>query len=162
MARRLIKEEGLLCGGSSGSAMVAALIAAQQLEEGQRCVVLLPDSVRNYMSKFLNDDWMIRNGFMDTDENLKSEWWYNRPVSQLPLNTPCTIHLSCLITDAINILHEEGFDQLPVVNDEGIVLGTVTLGNLTSQILHGRVTTNDTVETVLYKKIQKKSASKQN
>jgi len=105
---------------------------------------------------------MIRSGFMDTDEDLKSEWWYNRTVCELPLNSPCTIHLSCLITDAINILHEEGFDQLPVVNDEGSVIGTVTLGNLTSQILHGRVTTNDTVESVLYKKFSKKSTSKLN
>ncbi|CAB4010831.1 cystathionine beta-synthase isoform X1 [Paramuricea clavata] len=49
MARRLIREEGLLCGGSSGTAMVAAMKAAKDLEEGQRCVVILPDSVRNYM-----------------------------------------------------------------------------------------------------------------
>jgi len=155
MARRLIREEGLMVGGSSGSAMVAALIAAQQLEEGQRCVVVLPDSVRNYMSKFLNDDWMIRNNFMENDENCKSEWWYNIPVSDLPLNTPCTVHPSCLITDAITILHDEGFDQLPVVDDEGKILGTVTMGNLTSQIVHNRVTTNDTVESVLYKKFKK-------
>jgi cystathionine beta-synthase len=53
MARRLIREEGLLCGGSSGTAVVAAVKAAKQLKKGQRCVVLLPDSVRNYMSKFL-------------------------------------------------------------------------------------------------------------
>jgi cystathionine beta-synthase len=63
MARRLIKEEGLLCGGSSGSAMVAALKAAKELKAGQRCLVILPDSVRNYMSKFLNDNWMKENGF---------------------------------------------------------------------------------------------------
>ena len=50
-ARRLIKEEGLLVGGSSGAAMAAALQAASTLGAGQRCVVLLPDNVRNYMSK---------------------------------------------------------------------------------------------------------------
>ncbi|MCS5648823.1 MAG: cystathionine beta-synthase [Dehalococcoidia bacterium] len=63
MARRLIREEGLLCGGSSGSAMVAALQTAKNLNNGEKCLVLLPDGVRNYMSKFLNDDWMIKNGF---------------------------------------------------------------------------------------------------
>jgi len=63
MARRLIREEGLLCGGSSGSAMVAALQTAKNLNKGEKCLVLLPDGVRNYMSKFLNDDWMIKNGF---------------------------------------------------------------------------------------------------
>ncbi len=63
MARRLIREEGLLCGGSSGSAMVAALQTAKNLNKGEKCLVLLPDGVRNYMSKFLNDDWMRKNGF---------------------------------------------------------------------------------------------------
>lgn len=52
-SRRLIREEGILCGGSSGSAMWAAMQAAKQLGPGKRCVVLLADSVRNYMSKFL-------------------------------------------------------------------------------------------------------------
>ena len=63
MARRLIREEGLLCGGSSGSAMVAALQTAKNLNKEEKCLVLLPDGVRNYMSKFLNDDWMRKNGF---------------------------------------------------------------------------------------------------
>ena len=59
MARRIIKEEGMLVGGSSGSVMYAAIEFAIQhnLGEGVRCVVLLPDSVRNYMSKFLSKDW---------------------------------------------------------------------------------------------------------
>jgi cystathionine beta-synthase len=64
MARRLIKEEGLLCGGSSGSVMVAAVQAAKELKENQRCLVILPDSVRNYMTKFLNDNWMKENKFL--------------------------------------------------------------------------------------------------
>ena len=58
MARRLIKEEGLLCGGSSGSAMIAALKTAPRLINGQKCLVLLPDGIRNYMTKFPNDAWM--------------------------------------------------------------------------------------------------------
>jgi cystathionine beta-synthase len=53
MARRMIREEGLLCGGSCGTAMVGALLASKVLKKGQRCCVLLPDSVRNYMTKFL-------------------------------------------------------------------------------------------------------------
>ena len=63
MARRLIKEEGLLCGGSCGATMVAALQAASSLESGQNCLVILADSIRNYMTKFPSDNWMIKNGF---------------------------------------------------------------------------------------------------
>ncbi len=62
-ARRLIREEGLLVGGSSGSAMVGALKAASSLKKGQNCVVVLPDGLRNYMSKFLNDNWMKEKNF---------------------------------------------------------------------------------------------------
>jgi cysteine synthase A len=65
MAKRLIREEGLLVGGSSGTAVWGALQAAKQLKEGQRCLVILPDGVRNYMSKFLDDRWMKENGFLD-------------------------------------------------------------------------------------------------
>jgi cysteine synthase A len=62
-AKQLIKEEGLLVGGSCGTATFAALKAAQSLEENQNCLVILPDSIRNYMSKFVNDDWMKKNNF---------------------------------------------------------------------------------------------------
>ena len=65
MARRLIKEEGLLCGGSSGTAMVAALEKAKDLDAAQKCLVILPDGVRNYLSKFLSDEWMKKEGFME-------------------------------------------------------------------------------------------------
>jgi len=63
MARRLIKEEGLMCGGSSGSAMIAALKSAAQLDEDQKCLVVLPDGIRNYMTKFPNDQWMKDQGY---------------------------------------------------------------------------------------------------
>ena len=63
MARRLIKEEGLMCGGSSGSAMIAALKGATQLNEDQKCLVVLPDGIRNYMTKFPNDQWMKDQGY---------------------------------------------------------------------------------------------------
>ena len=63
MARRLIKEEGFLCGGSCGSAMVAALKSAKHLDKDKRCLVVLPDGIRNYMTKFPNDQWMKDQGF---------------------------------------------------------------------------------------------------
>lgn len=63
MSRKLIKEEGLLCGGSCGSAMAAALKAAKNLTKDQKVLVVLPDSIRNYMTKFPNDSWMVENGF---------------------------------------------------------------------------------------------------
>tara|TARA_S200000501_G_scaffold130234_1_gene123082 strand:+ start:1338 stop:2288 length:951 start_codon:yes stop_codon:yes gene_type:complete len=64
MARKLIKEEGLLVGGSSGGAVWAALTASKSLKNNQKCLVILPDSIRNYMSKLADDDWMKTNDFI--------------------------------------------------------------------------------------------------
>ena len=63
MARRLIREEGLLVGGSCGAAVHAALVAAKDLTPDQSCVVILPDSIRNYLSKFVNNHWMKEHGY---------------------------------------------------------------------------------------------------
>ncbi len=68
MARRLIREEGLLVGGSSGAVVWAALQAAQSLKKGQKCLAILPDSIRNYLTKFVSDEWMRANGFLDDGE----------------------------------------------------------------------------------------------
>ncbi len=65
MARRLIREEGLLVGGSSGTAVWAMLEALKKYPEVERALVILPDSIRNYLSKFVSDDWMAEHGFSD-------------------------------------------------------------------------------------------------
>lgn len=62
LARRLIREEGMLVGGSSGSTMMGALHAARQLGPGHRIVVVFADGLRNYMSKFLDPAWLKANG----------------------------------------------------------------------------------------------------
>jgi len=63
-ARRLIREEGLLVGGSSGTAVWAALQAAKKLAPGEKCVVILPDCLRNYTTKFAKDEWMEEHGLL--------------------------------------------------------------------------------------------------
>ena len=70
MARRLMKEEGLMCGGSSGFAMYGALkwIKDNNIGIGKRVVVILPDNIRNYMTKHLNADWMYERGYMSEKE----------------------------------------------------------------------------------------------
>lgn len=85
MARRLISEEGFLCGGSSGSAMECALdFAREQGAEkmkGKRMVILLPDSIRNYLSKHVSPEWMVTHGFMSHEraKELESQNLYKLP-----------------------------------------------------------------------------------
>jgi len=153
MARRLIREEGLLCGGSSGTAVVAALKAAASLKEGQRCVVLLPDSIRNYMTKFLNDDWMIEHGFMDPP--MTGEWWCDHTVAELQLPKALTVTNQVSIKEAISLMKAAGVDQVPVLKfDDGKVIGTVTIGNLTSMVTSKRVGLGESVERALYKQFK--------
>jgi cystathionine beta-synthase len=63
MARRLVREEGLFCGGSSGAIVYAACELAKKMGPAKTIVTLLTDSGSRYISKFLNDDWMKENGF---------------------------------------------------------------------------------------------------
>jgi cystathionine beta-synthase len=65
MARRLAREEGLIVGGSSGSAVQAALEVARDLAADKVLVVLLPDTGERYLSKFHSDEWMREHGLLD-------------------------------------------------------------------------------------------------
>jgi cystathionine beta-synthase len=101
--------------------MVAALEAAKTLKAGQRCVVLLADGVRNYMTKFLNNDWMWQFGYVDVasgvgtaDKALLGDWMH-RTVADLRPQMPFTVLPTVTCKEAVEILSGEGFDQLPVV-----------------------------------------------
>jgi cystathionine beta-synthase len=159
MMRRLIRDEGLLCGGSCGAAVSCALKAAECLEEGQTCVVILPDSVRNYMTKALSDDWMLDHGFVDNDvikPKLFKTWWAEKRVCDLPINTPLTITSDVTCKDAIALLKDEGFDMVPVIGDNSVI-GVVTEGNISSALLGGRAQPDTSVADagVIYKTFRK-------
>ncbi|KAJ8255935.1 hypothetical protein COCON_G00197990 [Conger conger] len=155
MARMLIRDEGLLCGGSSGTAMAAAVKAAKDLREGQRCVVILPDSIRNYMSKFLSDKWMFEKGFLREEDIMVSKpWWWNQKLQSLNLSAPLTVLPTVSCQNTIRILKDKAFDQAPVVDESGQILGMVTLGNMLSSVLAGKVKPSDPVSKVLYKQFK--------
>ncbi|CAM9597309.1 unnamed protein product [Ascophyllum nodosum] len=175
MSRRLIREEGLLCGGSSGAAAHAAVAEAKRLRmgKGKRCVVILPDSVRNYMSKFLSDQWMYDQGLVDACSQVfacgfnclffsryKSRerpmsWWATKKVWELELQTPLTVTPDVSIQEAIDILKRQGYDMVPVVSEDNKIRGVVTEGNLMACLLHGRVQPEDAVESVMYRQFKK-------
>ena len=156
MARRLIREEGLLCGGSCGAAMVGAIQASKILGPGQRCVVLLADSVRNYMSKFLNDQWMYDNDFVEDIEPAQpEEWWSNKRVADLDLNSPITITPDVTCKEAIEVMSSQAFDMVPVqAEEDGKVLGVLTEGNLTSMITKNRIKPEDPCVKAIYKQFK--------
>lgn len=160
-ARRLLRDEGLFCGGSSGSNVYAALQVAKRLKKGQRCVVMLPDSIRNYMTKHLSNDWMYKHGYSSVERNIgvpedkaHGEWWTDHKVSELPLPIPYTIGPNVTCKEAIHVLAGEGYDQIPVVSKENDVLGVVTEGNLSAKLMSGKVKADDSVTKALFKQFR--------
>lgn len=117
MSRRLQAEEGLLCGGSSGGALTAALRYAKDLKEGQRCVVILPDGIRNYMTKFVSDNWMEARNFKET-VNEHNHWWWNNPISDLKLKSIPVITSDATFHQAIQIMKSNNLTHIPILSKE--------------------------------------------
>lgn len=154
MARRLIAEEGFLCGGSSGGNIAVALEAAKDLKEGQNCVVILPDNIRNYLTKFVSDNWMEARNFKDSVNVHKHKWW-NNSISTLNLTTPLTVGVDVCLQEVINIMKGNAVNQLPVVDQDGSIKGMVYLPNLMSKMLNRLAKPSDSVSRAIFKQFVK-------
>jgi cystathionine beta-synthase len=150
MARRLIRQEGMLCGGSSGSAVWAALQVAQRVGPGKRFVVILPDSVRNYMTKFLDPQWMRENGFTE------KSWEQNSVgdlLRSLPRREVLTANTADTVADSVLTMKERGVSQLPVL-DEGRLVGIITESDLLGKLVEGRASLSSTVAEVMFRNVK--------
>lgn len=148
MTRDLALKEGLLVGGSSGMAVVAALRAARDLPAEAVVVVLLPDSGRGYMSKIFDDEWMNSYGFI-TGVGERTVGDVLRAKSG---DLPALVHTHPqeTIRDAIEIMREYGVSQLPVVAAEppvmlGEVRGAVSERTLMDLLFTGRAELSDAI-----------------
>jgi cystathionine beta-synthase len=110
-ARRVTQEEGLLIGGSGGTAVHAALEVARPLDEAAVVVVLLPDSGRSYLTKIFDDDWMFDMGFLRADGLLAADV-LNAKGGQLP--DLVLVLPDEQVRDAIDVMHETGVSQVVV------------------------------------------------
>lgn len=132
LARRLIREEGLLVGGSSGATLFAALQAASQLKAGQNCVVVFGDGVRNYMTKFIDDKWMRENGFLEAQPisgHVRAILGHGRPAV-ICADDMQTVH------QVITTMREKNISQLPVTSG-GVLVGLVTEASLMEYLTSG-------------------------
>src|SRR2546427_2820116 len=114
-ARRLTREEGILVGGSSGTALFAALEIAKDLDASALIVVLFADSGRSYLSKIYNDEWMRQNGFL-------ARYPVHATVLDVVkdrMGTPGLIVVSKseTVRSAIDMMQRYGISQIPVVAD---------------------------------------------
>ncbi len=146
--RRLAREEGLLVGGSCGMAVAAALRVAERLTEDDVLVVLLPDGGRGYLSKIFNDGWMGSYGFLSRDGDVTVGDVLRRKSGELPAMVHT--HPNETVRDAVEIMHEYGVSQMPVVAAEppvmmGEVVGSVSERALLEDLFTGRASLADAV-----------------
>jgi cystathionine beta-synthase len=118
MARRITREEGILVGSSSGTAVVAALEIASELPEDATVVVVLPDTGRNYLSKAYSDTWLIQYGLMERPEMIRVEEVLSAKHGEVP--PLVTVHARDKVRQAIDVLQEFGISQAPVVREPGM------------------------------------------
>jgi cystathionine beta-synthase len=159
-ARRVSREEGVLLGGSGGTAVWAALqIARRDNDPDNLIVVLLPDSGRGYLSKVYSDDWMRENGFLSRfDQPARARVLLGaRHDKTMP--PVVTVSVSQTVEDAINLLREYRISQLPVVrdtapSDKGLipvhsVAGSIQERTLLDQVFRHPAAMKDPVSTVM-------------
>ncbi len=136
MARRITREEGILGGGSCGTAVVAALEVARELDETKTIVVVLPDTGRNYLSKVYSDSWLLQYGLMDRPEVVRVEQVLAAKHGDVPALV--TVQAKDKVRQAVGVLQEFGISQAPVVREPGAeVAGFV--GSIKERALLDRV-----------------------
>lgn len=149
MTRRLVREEGIFCGASSGSAVQGAIKYARERHLGvdDVVVVILPDSGSRYLSKVFNDDWMRENGF------LERAWVDFRAVDVQTAKTADTLIVARpgdRMTDVVALMKQHSISQLPVVDEEQRLIGIVREVDLLEHLLtaghrHDRSETIDSI-----------------
>lgn len=148
MTRRLAREEGLLVGGSSGMAVVAALRAARDLGPDDVVVVLLPDGGRGYLGKIFNERWMRSYGFVETEDERTVGALLQAKTGALP--DLVHAHPSDTVRDVIDIMKTYGVSQMPVLSAEppvviGEVVGAIEEQELLEAVFTGAARMTDSL-----------------
>jgi cystathionine beta-synthase len=147
-ARRLAREEGILTGGSAGTALAAALLYAGRLSENDVVVVLLPDTGRGYLSKVFNDTWMRENDLLVQAETvqptLNDVLTYRRSHTRtMPLVV--SVGPTDSVADAVELLRRYGISQTPVM-ENGHMMGSLTEDLLLRRLASGEPLTSTVVQ----------------
>jgi cystathionine beta-synthase len=143
-ARRLAREEGLLAGGSSGTTVWAALQVAGRLGPDARVLAMLPDSGRSYLSKYLDDKWMLEHGFLERDAPAATVAELLRSKTREEADVPALVTISShqKVGEAIDVMQRYSISQLPVVRDGELGTLADVIGALQDRDLLDRVFRN--------------------
>jgi cystathionine beta-synthase len=123
LTRQLARYEGMFAGGSAGSAMYAAIKAADKMTENDVVVVIIPDSGTRYLSKIYNDNWMRENQFLEPRIKVSAGQVVND--KQRRAETLVSVPLGVTIQEAVNLMREHNISQVPVI-EGGEVVGSIS------------------------------------
>jgi cystathionine beta-synthase len=137
MARRLVREEGLFCGGSSGCNVHVAVQLAKKLGKGKTIVTLLPDSGTRYITKFLQDSWMRDYGFLGSDRDLGL---VEDILKKMPPHPIHTAREATPIAQIVDTFKSKGISQVPIIDDSGHPVGMVHEVDVLRGLQSGEVT----------------------
>jgi cystathionine beta-synthase len=115
IARAVTRQEGILVGGSSGTAVFAALEVARDFDEDTTIVVVLPDTGRNYLSKLYSDSWLLQYGLLEKRETIRVEDVLMARSGPIP--PLVTVPAQGKVRQAVDRLQEFGISQAPVTRD---------------------------------------------
>ncbi|KAI9033936.1 tryptophan synthase beta subunit-like PLP-dependent enzyme [Phycomyces nitens] len=159
-ARRLVRDQGVMCGPSSGAVVAAATRHAagitQHTTHTYRSVVILNDTSRNYTSTLLSDDWLLENDLADDVvmrelEYLSHDRYRAASVEDLQLPAAVTIPPSAIVANALDLMLEREYSQLPVIHPANKKLvGYVSLSSLQARLEQGSVKLDDRIESCMY------------
>jgi cystathionine beta-synthase len=143
-ARRMAREEGLLIGGSGGTATWAAIEVAQQLGPGKLVVTLIPDGGRAYLSKFFDDNYMLQLGFLERAEPSPTveEVLSSKRKEEPDIPDLVTIGSHQKVGEAIDLMQRYSISQLPVIRDGKVESLADVIGSLQDRDLLDRVFKN--------------------
>jgi len=145
MARRLVREEGLFCGGSSGCNVHIAIKVAEKLGAGKKVITLLPDSATRYTTKFLSDAWMKDHGFLGGDRDLGH---VEEILSAMPKRPIITAGPDKTVGTIIAMFKEHGISQVPIVDGSGNPTGMVHEVDVLRGLQDGKVTAASAVKAI--------------
>ncbi|MBM4395256.1 MAG: pyridoxal-phosphate dependent enzyme [Deltaproteobacteria bacterium] len=148
MTRRVAREEGIFCGGSSGAAIHVAVRVAARMRPDQIVVVVLPDSGDRYVSKLYNDEWMRVNGFLSEGQ---AEPTVSDVVARRGIEL-VTVPIATPLSRVVELLKKHDVSQLPVVDGTRCV-GIASESSILSHILADPTRVADPVEKVVSRKV---------
>jgi cystathionine beta-synthase len=135
-ARKLARQEGILVGGSAGLALHAAIQVAVDSKPDDVIVVLLPDTGRNYLSKFFSDEWMRQNGYLQRLVPARVREVIDSQSDGVP--ELVSVGAGKSVGEAIDLMQQYGISQL-LVTENGTSAGGGVVGSIQERTLLDRV-----------------------